>query len=52
MFFRDDERDRLINRAKEHIRATGIIPLDLFADLHSAGVDVTELERNTHNENS
>ncbi len=43
--------EHLIRKAQHHIRTSQPIPLDLFADLMSAGIDVTELERTTRNEN-
>jgi hypothetical protein len=51
---RDLDRDtrKLVHRAQHHIRQHNPIPLDLFADLMGAGIDVTELERTTRNENS
>lgn len=42
--------ERLIRQAQHHIRKHSPIPLDLFAQLMDAGIDVTELERSTRNE--
>lgn len=40
---------RLIAIARRRVRADKKIPLDLFAELMGAGIDVTELERTARN---
>lgn len=42
-------RERLVKKAQIYMREGEKIPLDLFADLLSEGVDVTELERTMRN---
>lgn len=41
--------DRLIAIARRRVQQGNHIPLDLFAELMGAGIDVTELERNARN---
>jgi hypothetical protein len=41
--------ERLIRVAKRHIRKGNPIPLDLYAALDAAGVNINELERNARN---
>ena len=40
---------RIIRSAKASILAGNPIPLNIYAALDSAGVDINELERNTRN---
>lgn len=39
----------LIRKAKMYIAGGGPIPLDLYAQLDSEGIDIQELERNARN---
>lgn len=41
--------ERLTRKAEKHLNDSGVIPLDLFAQLMEAGIDVTELERKVRN---
>jgi hypothetical protein len=44
----DFRTERLCRAAIAHVKANQPIPLDLFAKLFEAGVDVDELERINH----
>jgi len=41
--------DRLIRKAHKALSKDGVIPLDLYAQLDAAGVDINELTRNFDN---